>query len=203
MTSTDHEVHRLWDRIDAWFQDHLHKTPARPAADLGRLRAAEAELAVTLPVDVFAWWTLDRVRADYWIPGAFAPMCWDEALKTREILLLVAEQEGGPSDVNDEPEERFLPSFLPIAMSPGGDNLIVDLRPGDSYGAVFLWDHETWVLGTELWSSVADMLRDVAVALESGTPALLRHASLGGTVEACVAAVDDAGDLDWNAAERQ
>jgi hypothetical protein len=85
--------------------------------------------------------------------------------------------------------------------SPGGDGLIVDLRLGDSYGAVFLWDHETWVLGVPLWGSVASMLQDIAVALESGTPALLRHAALGGTEEACVAVVEDTGDLIWEVAE--
>lgn len=127
----------------------------------------------------------------------------EEALETREIWLLGAEQEGSSVVGNGEPETRFLPSFLPIAMSPGGDGLIVDLRPGDSYGAVFLWDHETWVLGVELWSSVTAMLQDVEAAVHSGSPALLRHASLGGTVQPCVAGVDDVGDLDWEVAEQR
>ncbi|WP_461027853.1 SMI1/KNR4 family protein [Streptomyces sparsus] len=126
----------------------------------------------------------------------------EEALETQETWLLVAEQEGVSFDANGEPEPRFLPSFLPIAMSPGGDGLIVDLRLGDSYGAVFLWDHETWILGVPLWDSVTSMLQDVATALESGTPALLRHADMGGTEMACVALVDDGGDLVWEVADQ-
>lgn len=201
MTSIDHESRKSWDRIDAWFRDRLQRPPIRAAADEGRLRAIEADLGAALPTEVHDWWTLDRVSADYWIPGSFAPVGLEEALEARETWSLVAEQEGDSFDANGEPEPRFLPSFLPIAMSPGGDGLIVDLRLGDSYGAVFLWDHETCVLGVPLWSSVASMLRDIAAALESGTPALLRHAALGGTERACVAVADDAGELVWEVAD--
>jgi hypothetical protein len=45
------------------------------------------------------------------------------------------------------------------------------------------------------------MLQDIAAALESGTPVLLGHAALGGTEEACVAVVEDAGNLVWAVAE--
>ncbi|QIQ02098.1 SMI1/KNR4 family protein [Streptomyces liangshanensis] len=198
MTSIDHEVRKSWERIDAWCADRLRWRPMRAAADAGRLRAVEADLALTLPADVREWWTLDRVAADDWIPGGFAPVDLEEALETREIWLLVAEQEGDALDANGEPEPRFHPSFLPIALSPGGDGLVVDLRPGDSYGAVFLWDHETWVLGVPLWHSVAAMLQDTAHALESGTPALLHHTTHAGTQPPCVAVVDAAGDLTWS-----
>lgn len=202
MTSIDHEVRESWGRIDAWFRERrLSRAAVRTAADEGRLRAVEADLAVTLPADVREWWGLDRVSADCWIPGSFAPVGLEEALETRGIWLLVAEQEGPSFDANGEPEPRFLPSFLPIAMSPGGDGLIVDLRHGDAYGAVFLWDHETWVLGVPLWSSVAAMLQDIAAALGSGTPALLGHAALGGITEACVAVLDKSGDLVWQVTE--
>ncbi|MFB7290429.1 SMI1/KNR4 family protein [Actinacidiphila glaucinigra] len=203
MTTIDHDVHRPWGRIATWFEGRLRKSPVRAAADENRLRAAEAAIGVSFPADLVAWWSLHRVSADYWIPQSFAPVGLEEALETRAIWLLVAEQEGISVDEDGEPEPRFLPSFLPIAMDPGGDGLIVDLRPGDSYGAVFLWDHETWVLGVELWSSVTAMLQDVEAAVRSGTPALLRHASLGGAAQPCVAVVDDAGDLAWEVAERR
>lgn len=201
MTTSDQEVHTSRDRIEAWFRDRLRTRPLRPAAAESRLRSVEADLAVALPTDVHEWWGLERVSADYWIPGPFAPVSLEEALETRDIWLLIAEEEGASFGANGEPEPRFLPLFLPIAMSPGGDGLIVDLRPGDSHGAVFRWDHETWLLGVPLWSSVGSMLQDIAAALESGTPVLLRHAALGGTEETCVAVVDHAGDLVWDAAE--
>lgn len=79
---------------------------------------------------------------------------------------------------------------------------MVDLRPGESHGAVFGWDHEVWGLGVPLWGSVALMLEDIAFALESRTPALLRHAALGGVEAACVVVVDESGELLWEAAVR-
>lgn len=153
-----------------------------------------------LPVDLQEWWALTDVSAGYWIPGSFAPVSLDEALEAREIWLLVADHEGPALGANRDPEPRFLPEFLPIAMSPGGDGLIVDLRPGGSYGAVSLWDHECWGLGVPMWDSVGSMLRDVAAALETRTPVLLQHAALGGAEAICVAEVDEQGDLNWKPA---
>ncbi|MET8102873.1 SMI1/KNR4 family protein [Streptomyces sp. NPDC005236] len=201
MTSIDHDgVLESWDRIGLWLKTRVQLAPLRSAVDQGRLDGVEASLAVTLPADVREWWALTDVRAHHWIPGAFAPVDLDEALETREIWLLVAEQEGLTFDANGEPEPRFLPEFMPIAMSPGGDGLIVDLRPGGSHGAVFLWNHERWGLGLPMWDSIGSMLRDVAVALETQTPVLLQHAALGGAEATCVGRVDDLGDLTWEAA---
>ncbi len=86
---------------------------------------------------------------------------------------------------------------MPIALSPGGDGLIVDLRPGDTHGAVLLWDHETWTLDIPQWTSVTSMLQDIAQALEAGTPALLSHATLGGSQEPSSATIDGAQGLTW------
>ena len=201
MTSIDQgAVRESWDRIGLWLRARVRWVPLRPAVDPGGLDAVEASLAVPLPVDLREWWALTDVSAAYWIPGSFAPVSLDEALETREIWLLVAEQEGPTFDANGAPEPRFLPEFMPIAMSPGGDGLIVDLRRGGSHGAVFLWDHERWGLGLPMWDSVGSMLRDVAAALETQTPVLLQHAALGGAEAICVGEVDEQGDLNWKPA---
>ncbi|MFC8722256.1 SMI1/KNR4 family protein [Kitasatospora sp. NPDC057198] len=159
--------------------------------------ALEADLGAPLTADLRAWWLLPDVSANYWIPGEFAPVSLDEALETREIWLLVAEQEGESFDENGRPEGRYLREFMPIALSPGGDGLIVDLRPGDTRGAVFLWNHESWILDVPHWVSVAPMLEDIAQALEAGTPALLSHAALGGSQTPGTATVDGELDLAW------
>ncbi|GJF35005.1 hypothetical protein KNE206_77050 [Kitasatospora sp. NE20-6] len=190
-----------WDRIGTWLRTHARKAPIRSAADTGRLDAAETRLTA-LPADVQEWWALTDVSADYWIPGPFAPVTLEEALETREIWLLVAEQEDSLTDQAQEDDPRFLPEFLPIAMSPGGDGLIIDLRAGEHHGAVFVWDHERWGLEVPLWDSINSMLHDIAAALESRTPALLGHAALGGAEAACVGTVDGSGDLCWEPADR-
>ena len=199
MTLTDHGLRTAQDRINTWLAGHHQRAPVRPAAAAEELRALEADLGATLPAQVHRWWTMAGVSAGFWIPGPFAPVALDEALQTREIWLLVAEQEGTSLDAGGNPEPRFHPSYLPIAMDPGGVGLIIDLRPGDSYGALFRWVHETWTLGLPLWESVASMLRDTANALETGTPALLRHAALGGHEHPLIATTDDIGELLWEA----
>ncbi|WP_199925973.1 SMI1/KNR4 family protein, partial [Streptomyces sp. NRRL S-495] len=159
--------------------------------------AFEADLGQPLPADLRAWWLLPNVSSDHWIPEAFAPVSLDEALETHAIWLLVAQQEGDSFDENGRPETRYLREFMPIALSPGGDGLIVDMRPGDTHGAVLLWDHETWTLDIPQWTSVTSMLQDIAQALEGGTPALLSHATLGGSQEPSSATIDGAQDLTW------
>ncbi|MFD8756255.1 SMI1/KNR4 family protein [Kitasatospora sp. NPDC059577] len=197
MTTADHDVPTSWSRVGAWLTAHTRRGPARPASDAARLDAFEADLGLPLPADLRAWWLLPDVTASHWIPEAFAPVSLDEALETHEIWLLVAEQEGDSFDENGRPETRYMREFMPIALSPGGDGLVVDMRPGDTHGTVLLWDHETWTLDVPQWASVTSMLQDIAHALEAGTPALLGHAALGGSQEPSTATIDGALDLTW------
>ncbi|WP_405021152.1 SMI1/KNR4 family protein [Kitasatospora sp. NBC_00070] len=198
MATVDHDVLTSWSRrAGTWLTAHTRGVPARRASDTARLDAFEADLGRSLPADLRAWWLLPEVNAGYWIPGEFAPVPLDEALETHEIWLLVAEEEGDSFDENGRPEPRYLRDFMPIALNPGGDGLIVDLRPGDTHGAVLIWDHETWILDVPQWASVTSMLQDITHALETGTPALLPHAALGGSQEPCTATVDAALDLTW------
>lgn len=194
MTTADHDVLTSWSRVDTWLTAHTRRGPARPAPDPARLDAFEADLGLPLPADLRAWWLLPDIAAGYWIPDTFAPVSLDEALETHEIWLLVAEQEGDSFDENGRPESRYQREFMPIALSPGGDGLIVDLRPGEAHGAVLLWDHETWMLDVPRWASVTSMLQDITHALEAGTPVLLGHAALGGSQEPGTATIDDALD---------
>ncbi|WP_328957892.1 SMI1/KNR4 family protein [Kitasatospora purpeofusca] len=168
MTTADHDVLGFWGRVDAWLTAHSRQRSARPMSDAARLDAFEADLGLPLPADLRAWWLLPGVSAECWIPDGFAPASLDEALETYEIWLLVAEQEGESFDENGRPEPRYLREFMPIALSPGGDGLIVDLRPGGTCGSVYRWDHETWILDAPRWGSVASMLQDIAHALEVG-----------------------------------
>ncbi|GAA1259912.1 hypothetical protein GCM10009665_57430 [Kitasatospora nipponensis] len=183
MTTADHDVLASWSRINSRLTAHTRGGRARPACDAARLDAFEADLGLPLPADLRAWWLLPDVTESHWIPGEFAPVSLDEALETHEIWLLVAEQEGDSFDANGQPESRYLREYMPIALSPGGDGLIVDLRPGDTHGAVLLWDHETWILDVPRWISVTSMLQDITQALEVGAPGLPSSAAVGGSRE--------------------
>ncbi|MEU8515689.1 SMI1/KNR4 family protein [Kitasatospora sp. NPDC048722] len=200
MDAIAHGVRESASRIGTWLRAHVRSAPAVPAADVARLDAAAQELGLVLPGDLRAWWGSTGVSADFWLPGDFAPTGLEEAMETREIWLLIAEQSAGEGEGESEGEETFLPAFMPIALSPGGDGLLVDLRSGEWQGAVFLWDHERWGLGTPLWEGVGSMLADVADALESGAPALTWHEGLGGPENPVVAAVDGSRRLGWKPA---
>ncbi|MFI7017986.1 SMI1/KNR4 family protein [Streptomyces sp. NPDC050164] len=197
MNDTEDAVRDSWGGIAAWLREHTQRGPSRAAADTERLLAAEAELGLAMPVDLRAWWRLDDVDAAFWIPVEFAPLDLDEAMEARNVLVLVARDEAAhPGPLADAAE--YLPGLLPIAGSPGGDHLLVDLRPGPAHGAVLLWNHEEWGLEVPLWDSVTEMLADTARALTAGSPALTRHAARGGTERPCVATVTAGSrDLLW------
>ncbi|WP_019059875.1 SMI1/KNR4 family protein [Streptomyces prunicolor] len=123
-----------------------------------------------LPTDLVAWWRLDGVAATVWIPLDFAPLEPAEALDVRDTLVRVAREEAAHSDAHAAAAE-YLPGFLPIADNAGGDHLLVDLRSGEpTFGAVFLWDHETPKLGVPLWESVSELLANAAEALNDAHP---------------------------------
>ncbi|MFJ4598082.1 MULTISPECIES: SMI1/KNR4 family protein [unclassified Kitasatospora] len=200
MDSIAHGVRESWERIGTWLNAHVRPASAWLASDVASLDAVEQELGLVLSEDLRTWWGLMGVSADFWLPGSFAPVGLEEAWETREIWLLVAEQEGLGLTEKGEAEAGFLTEFMPIAMSPDGDGLVVDLRSGEWQGAVFYWDHERWGLGVPLWESVGSMLVDIADALESGTPTLMWHADLGGPENPVVATVDDSRELGWKPA---
>lgn len=175
MTKDDPGVQELWDRVNVRLKADADRSRVlRAAADEGRRGVVEARLEAAMPEDMHEWWSLADVSANFWIPGGddvFAPIDLDEAVETWEIWLQVSDDEGPPAvDENGEAEPRFHPHYLPFAHSPGGDGLIVDLRSGASYGAVFVWDHEQWGLGEPLWASISAMLREVALVLDHGCP---------------------------------
>ena len=130
-----------------------------------------------LPADLVAWWRLDGVAATARIPLDFAPLEPAEALDVRDTLVRIAREEAAHSDAHAAAAEYLL-GFLPIADDAGGDRLLVDLRSGEpTFGAVFLWDHETPELGTPLWESVSELLADTAEALNDAHPDLASFTS--------------------------
>ncbi|MFI5886585.1 SMI1/KNR4 family protein [Streptomyces sp. NPDC051554] len=203
MDETERAVRELWGRTAEWLRTRVPAGPVRAATDVDVERVDAVVASVpgsALPADLVAWWRLDDMAATAWIPLEFAPLGPAEALDVRDILVLVARDEAAHSAALAAVAE-YLPGFLPIAEDAGGDHLLVDLRSElPTFGAVFLWDHETPGLGVPLWSSVSEMLADTVEALTTGAPALSRHAERGGPERPCVAAVSVTAprSLVWN-----
>jgi cell wall assembly regulator SMI1 len=201
-------VDEAWSRIVAWLAINAPTTAARvnpPATDKS---IADAQRAVeqSLPADLVQWW----YRADgvetlmdqgSVLPPFFLPCSVERALREWRMLLevygdpdlggLVARDAGQVLPAGSR-GLQFLPSFVPIAFDGTGGNLIVDLRSGDLHGCVMAFHPE---VGTEhpLWGGIAEMLDDVADAIEHGTP----------TAAGYLAVTRGDGRLDWALPDRR
>ncbi|MET4926687.1 SMI1/KNR4 family protein [Streptomyces sp. PSRA5] len=200
----DERVRRAWELIAGRLPTR-GPLPGTVGTVVDEARVAEVErvvgdeLGVRLPPDLVALWWLDAVHAGHCLPseGAFSLDGPQEALELRKFMLDLAEAEDP-----DDPAwpDRFTEDLLPIGTSPGGDSLVVRLRPDEHHGNVHFWDHEVWGLGVPLWPSVAAMLDDAASALLSGGPALTWHVANGGDQPLVVPLLNERGRLtDWEA----
>lgn len=195
-------VRRAWELIAGRLPAHRPwRAKTTGAADEARVAAVERrvrdELGMRLPPDLLGLWRLDGVHAGYWLPpeGSCTLEVPEETLALREFMLGIAAAES-PED--PQWADRFTEDLLPIATSPGGDSLVVRLRPDETYGQVHFWDHELWGLGVPLWPSVAAMLDDTASALLSGGPALTWHVANGGEEPLVVPLLNARNQLeDW------
>lgn len=198
----DRRVRRAWELIAGRLPaPKPWRTKTTGVMDEARVTAVESrvrdELGMRLPPDLVALWRLDGVHAGDWLPpeGTCTLEVPEETLALREFMLEIAAAES-PQD----PQwlDRFTEDLLPIATSPGGDSLVVRLRPGETHGHVHFWDHELWGLGVPLWPSVAAMLDDTAAALLSGGPALTWHVANGGDQPLVVPVLNARNQLeDW------
>jgi hypothetical protein len=171
----------------------------------------ERALDRALPPDLAEWWRLAGSGASGFerlIPIEHTPLTIADALEARSHRLDQALRRG-ESIVDGEagdPSRGFHSAFVPIAADGHGRYLFVDLRGGPLYGCVGEWDDAGGFVDVISWPSVAEMLGDIADALEHGVPALTFHAA-GGLrhfvdhpeipVLTCRATVTPAGELTW------
>jgi cell wall assembly regulator SMI1 len=203
-------VTESWDRIRAWLDQHtpdLLRSVNPPASEEDLLGAEEA-VGAALPDDLLAWWRLaDGVsgRTGGLLPTHFDPYPVSQALESRRIWLEVwydeetrvipdmpgwQEYADGRSaaPAGTVSPDIWLPAWLPIAGSGGGQDLFVDLRPGPLRGSVAHFDKVSTAEAGPLWPSVAATLAAVADALEQGSTTVGGHLV---TVEA------HNGDIVW------
>lgn len=80
------------------------------------------------------------------------------------------------NDQRDEDPEYWLPDpwadplWLPIAGTHTGESLLIDHRPGDSYGSIIEIDYEDNEVTAVRWKNLGEMIRLMAESLESGSP---------------------------------
>jgi cell wall assembly regulator SMI1 len=195
-------VDEAWSRIVAWLAINAPTTAAcvNPPATNMSIAAAQREFRQSLPADLVQWWhRADGVQVlmgqGSLLPPFFLPCSVEHALRDWRMLLEAysdpslggaVAREAGQMRPAGSSGLQFLPTFVPIAFDGGGGHLILDLRSGPLHGCVTAFHAE---LGTQdpLWGGIAEMLDDVADAIEYGTPTAGGHH----------AATRDDGTLDW------
>ena len=209
-------VEESWKRIVAWVAGSAPATASsgrvRQRAGVRRPTARPTWSGPTdLPPDLAEWWRLagtDAAGFERLIPFEHTPLTLAAALEARRHRLDLHLRRG-ESIVDGEagdPSRGFQSAFVPIAADGDGRYLFVDLRGGPLHGCVGEWDDTGGFVDVISWPSVAEMLGDIADALEHGVPALTFHAAgrLRHFVDhpeipvlTCRAAVTPAGQLTW------
>ncbi|GAA0262918.1 hypothetical protein GCM10010492_75040 [Saccharothrix mutabilis subsp. mutabilis] len=161
---------RHWERIVAWLADHATSTAAAFIApeDAAAVEALEVASGLTPPEDLRAWWavcggTQNLAFAEV-LPPFYTPLGPTNALRSWRL-----KERFWPVDLDSEagtPTVGFHPKWLPIAFDGCGDALAVDLRPGVLSGCVVEWDRERGEMLKPEWTSLDEMLDQVATALE-------------------------------------
>jgi cell wall assembly regulator SMI1 len=186
-------VTESWDRIRTWLGRHAPDAlrVINPPAGEDDLLDAEEAVGAALPEDLLTWWRLaDGVsgRTGGLLPTHFDPYPVSHALESRRIWLEVWYDEEtlvpGWQEYADAKSaapagtispDIWLPAWLPIAGSGGGQDLFVDLRSGPLRGSVAHFDKVSTAGEGPLWPSVAVMLATVADALDQGCTTVGGH----------------------------
>lgn len=148
------DVNASWDRIEEWFHRNGVADILRPPAT--GIEAAEVTVGHRFPADLVE--SLRRHDSTIPVPNScLVPPRWillplasmietwrqrTEDLAKRqaaEIDDMTDEDDEDWSDVEEGEEDSFWgwnPAWLPIAADGSGSQLVVELRPGNRYGAI-------------------------------------------------------------------
>lgn len=170
---------RAWERIETWLREHQCTSvlsDLHPPASEEAIKSLQDVVPYPLHTHLVAWLGIHggapMYGAPIW-PGGFVP--YDvEALKggpdyMGEMLEEFHDQFG------EDPEEWAMgpwadPLWLPIAGTNTGESLLIDHRPGDTYGNIIEIDYESDEVTAVRWKSLGEMIRLMANSLEAGTP---------------------------------
>jgi cell wall assembly regulator SMI1 len=178
----------LWAELTSWLSAHAPQTFAtlRPPGDPARLTVAEQQLGFALGAELTEWWHLhDGSMGRPFLPGITTPgydlFGVDSMLETHRMQLEVNLEEevnemargrlGLADDEAGGPARYFPSEFVPIGTDGGGNDLIVDCRPGPESGRLRDNDHEdSGVVQPSMFESLADLLAQMVRSLHTGDP---------------------------------
>jgi cell wall assembly regulator SMI1 len=205
-----------WPRIVGWLTANHPATAAlvNPPATAVDIRYLQAAINRPLPADLVELLELANGTEHRAVRGSLIPTLYNlvpvmDMLSIRQMQQRIERDIFGPGprpgdrEPAGSPTSDWLDSFLPIADAADAGLLYVDLRDGDQFGCVWEWYAEGGMALAPWWSSVGEMIDDVACALVEGRPALQAYANGAARpaerLSAQLAEVDD-GYLRWSAA---
>ncbi|WP_189970258.1 SMI1/KNR4 family protein [Streptomyces violascens] len=173
------DVVQAWSRIESWLRQHQCTNALsglRPPASEEAVQSLQDAIAYPLHPHLVQWLGIHDgaplYDAPVW-PGGHVP--YDvEGLKggpeyMEEMLEEFDEQR------EEDPEHWILdpwadPLWLPIAGTQTGQSLLIDHRPGDTYGNIIELDYEGSEVTAVRWKDLGEMVRMMAESLDSGSP---------------------------------
>jgi hypothetical protein len=163
-----------WARIAAWLTPATRRLINPPATAVD-LRYLEAAMNRPLPADLVELLQLANGTQHRAIRGSVIPFHYNlvpvmEMLAIRHRWQQIEVRPGPDSGI-----PGWLDTYLPIADAADAGVLYVDLSDEPSYGAVCEWYPEGGGGGRQQWSSVGEMLDDVAGAMVDRRPMTRVH----------------------------
>ncbi|MBO0513036.1 SMI1/KNR4 family protein [Streptomyces beijiangensis] len=168
-----------WERIEAWLRQH------QCTSELSELHPPASDEAVQSLQDAIPY-PLHPHLVQWLGIHAGAPMYDASIWPDRYVPYDVEALKGGPEHMemmleefneqrDEDPEQWILdpwadPLWLPIAGTNTGESLLIDHRPGDTYGNIIEVDYEGNEVTAVRWKNLGEMIRLMAEALESGSP---------------------------------
>ncbi|MER5991461.1 SMI1/KNR4 family protein [Streptomyces viridosporus] len=166
-----------WERIETWLREHQCTSTLselHPPASEEALQSLQDAIPYPLHPHLVQWLRIhDGYNAPIWPPGGFIPY-GTESLKGGPGAMADMLEEFHDQFTEEEVQDLGLtpwadPLWLPIAGTNTGESLLIDHRPGDTYGAVLEIDYDLDFWGEVRWKSLGEMIRLMAESLEAGS----------------------------------
>ncbi|MFG2172569.1 SMI1/KNR4 family protein [Streptomyces niveus] len=170
---------RDWERIENWLREH------RRDSDLAALHPPASDAALQSLRDALPYPPHPHLERWLEIHGG-SPMYGAHLWPGGHVPYDVEALKGGPAymaemleefhdEFGEDPEEWVMSPWadlwwLPAAGTHTGESLLIDHRPGVTYGNIIEIDQEVGDVPAVRWKDLGEMIRLMAESLETGAP---------------------------------
>jgi cell wall assembly regulator SMI1 len=170
---------RAWERIETWLREHQCTSALselHPPASEETIQSLQDAIPYPLHPHLVQWLRIHggapMYDAPVW-PGGYVPYDVEVLKGGPEYMEEMLEEFNEQRD--EDPEHWILdpwadPLWLPIAGTNTGESLLIDHRPGETYGNIIEIDYEGNEVTAVRWKNLGEMIRLMAESLESGSP---------------------------------